>query len=110
LQHLPGGLQEATRGRDVAVKIFVASAVSPDGCIQEEMGISCSVDNPNLTKVLALVVQPDQEGSSHGGVGGVVLPEAAGAPGDVVRWYWSWSMANPLLLSQLHSISFAASE
>lgn len=44
-------------GRGVAIKIFVAD-VSPDGSTREELAINCAVNHPNLTKVLALVVDP----------------------------------------------------
>eukprot|EP00775_Hariotina_reticulata_P004107 gene4107-4353_t len=72
------------QGQEVAVKIFVAGIVSPDGCIQEEMGISCSVDHPHLTKVRALVIQPQQGDSIPADDGSPLVPVAAGGAGDVV--------------------------
>jgi uncharacterized membrane protein len=42
------------------VKIFIAD-VSPDGSTAEEMAINCAVQHPNLTRVLALVVETQQQ-------------------------------------------------
>jgi aminopeptidase N len=50
----------AYEGRTVAVKIFIAD-VSPDGSTAEEMAINCAVRHPNLTRVLALVVDTQQQ-------------------------------------------------
>jgi hypothetical protein len=49
------------------------------------MGISCSVDHPHLTKVLALVIQPEHDDRTPEDDGGSLLPAAGHrGPGDVV--------------------------
>jgi hypothetical protein len=44
-------------GQTVAVKLFRGD-VGPDGRVDEEVGISCSLRHPNLTRVRALVTEP----------------------------------------------------
>jgi hypothetical protein len=55
------------------VKIFIAD-VSPDGSTAEEMAINCAVQHPNLTRVLALVVDTQEQQQQQ--------DEAAAAAGD----------------------------
>jgi hypothetical protein len=76
-------------GRTVAVKIFIAD-VSPDGSTAEEMAINCAVQHPNLTRVLALVTDIQQQqgeaaaaaaaGGDAGAVVGLVLELVHGKP------------------------------
>lgn len=44
-------------GRPVAVKVFKGEA-SPDGRCADEVAVTCAVDHVNLTRVVALVQQP----------------------------------------------------
>lgn len=50
-------------GQAVAVKIFLPGS-SPDGSTLEEIAITCSNSHHNLTRVLAVVVDEGQAGSS----------------------------------------------
>ena len=56
-------------GQKVAVKLFRGD-VGPDGRVDEEVGISCSVRHPNLTRVRAMVTEPQ----------GLVLDLVRGVP------------------------------
>lgn len=44
-------------GQQVAVKFFRAD-VSPDGRTHEELGVSCAVDHPHVTRVRGIVHEP----------------------------------------------------
>ncbi|KAI8475016.1 MAG: hypothetical protein J3K34DRAFT_517665 [Monoraphidium minutum] len=67
-------------GQDVALKLFLAE-VSPDGKAQDEVAISCCLDHPNLTKVLALVYDkrdPWPSPAAAGGAAAAAAPAPAG--------------------------------
>jgi hypothetical protein len=70
-------------GRTVAVKIFIAD-VSPDGSTAEEMAINCAVQHPNLTRVLALVVDTQQNQQQQQQQGEAAAAAAAADDGAIV--------------------------
>ena len=44
-------------GKDVAVKVFKSES-SPDGHARDEIAVTCSVDHPNLIKVIGIIDHP----------------------------------------------------
>lgn len=46
------------KGKAVAIKLFLPGA-SPDGSTHEEIAITCNNSHPNLTRVVAVVVDAD---------------------------------------------------
>jgi hypothetical protein len=64
-------------GEAVAVKIFLPGS-SPDGSTLEEIAITCSNSQHNLTRVLAVVVDEDPAASSSSSSGPLELEAIKG--------------------------------